>query len=110
MQSVARLVRTHSRSGIMKRFQRRHLALSAAAAAAVSVSFLSSASAATDVWTGASGIDGNWNTLGNWGTGVPASGDALIFDGANTTSVNNDTGFTINGITFNATAGAFTVS
>src|SRR2546423_9535493 len=74
---------------VMKRFQRKHLVLAAAAAAAISSAFASRASAATDVWTGNSGVDTNWNTSGNWVTGVPALGGALGFAGTKTRSHNN---------------------
>ncbi|HEX9046663.1 MAG TPA: autotransporter-associated beta strand repeat-containing protein, partial [Verrucomicrobiae bacterium] len=69
--------------------------------------------AGNDTWTGA-GADANWNTAGNW-TGAntpPVAGDSLFFDGVlNTAAVNNIAANTaFSAVTFNATAGAFTLS
>src|SRR2546421_9391080 len=72
------------------------------------------ARAATDTWIGG-GADANWNTLGNWnavtGNAPPQANDSLVFDGtANLTTSNNIAANTqFNGITFNSTAGAFTL-
>jgi len=65
---------------------------------------------AANLWDGG-GADGNWNTAANWDNDtVPTSPAALTFDGSvQLTNTNNLTGFTANGITFNATAGAFVV-
>jgi fibronectin-binding autotransporter adhesin len=61
-------------------------------------------------WQGG-GADNNWTTTANWvGGQIANTGQQLIFDGTNTTSVNNTSAFTLNNITFNATAGAFTLS
>jgi autotransporter-associated beta strand protein len=71
------------------------------------------AASGNDIWTG-SGADANWNTAGNWmgANTPPVAGDSLFFDGIlNTTAANNIAANTaFNGITFNATAGAFTLS
>jgi hypothetical protein len=66
---------------------------------------------AADTWTGNSSTQ--WNAAGNWtgGNAPPNSGDALIFDGSNTTSNNNfTTTYIVNSITFNSTAGAFSIT
>jgi fibronectin-binding autotransporter adhesin len=77
--------------------------------------------AATDTWTGAdAGPSTDWATGDNWlysaGTGPVASGDSLIFTGTNgsgstllTNSLTNS-GFLINGITFNAGSPAYIMS
>ncbi len=61
-------------------------------------------------WTGGGG-DNNWTTAGNWGGAAPISPEALIFAGTTRLAPTNDfaalTQF--NGITFDATAGAFTL-
>ena len=77
-------------------------ALSALAALAIT----SQTSADTHTWTGAT--DGDWNDVGNWDIGIPATtGDDLIFSGTSNTITNNDlTGIRLNGIQFsNTTAG-----
>jgi fibronectin-binding autotransporter adhesin len=68
------------------------------------------ASAANDTWTGG-GLDNNWMTAGNWGGTAPMASDSLIFDGIANTTTNNDfaTNTQFSGITFAATAGAFTL-
>jgi autotransporter-associated beta strand protein len=64
----------------------------------------------SDTWLGAS-ADANWQTSGNW-VELPAAGDPLFFDGSlqlsNTNNYANGTQF--GGITFNSTAGAFTLN
>ena len=78
------------------------------------ISATSVAQAATDTWIGG-GLDANWNTSGNWnnitGNAPPVANDSLVFDGtANLTTSNNIAANTqFNGITFNSTAGAFTL-
>ena len=61
-------------------------------------------------WTGGGG-DNNWTTAGNWGGAAPISPEALIFAGTTRLAPTNDfaalTQF--NGITFDGTAGAFTL-
>jgi fibronectin-binding autotransporter adhesin len=70
-----------------------------------------SAMAFADTWTGA-GSDNNWMTAVNWGGTQPTPLDSLIFAGTTRlTPTNNfptDTAFT--NLTFNAGAGAFTLS
>ena len=69
-----------------------------------------SAQAANRTWTGG-GADNNWNTATNWGGTAPVANDLLFFDGTtrltNTNNIAANTAF--NGITFNSTAGAFTL-
>lgn len=62
-------------------------------------------------WDGA-GEDNNWSTALNWGGTAPLAGDALFFGGTiRLTPANNLTADTLfAGITFNADAGAFTLS
>ena len=50
-------------------------------------------------------------TAGNWGGTAPMASDSLIFDGIANTTTNNDfaANTQFNGITFAATAGAFTL-
>ena len=70
----------------------------------------STAFATPDTWVGGSG--NNWSTAANWQSGVaPVSGDDLFFDGNNTTA-NYDlaNGLVFSNLTFNGTAGAFTLS
>ena len=68
------------------------------------------ASAASNTWTGG-GADSNWMTGLNWGGVAPVANDTLTFDGnTNTTTNDNFAANTqFNGITFAATAGAFTL-
>ncbi len=57
------------------------------------------ASAATIIWSSASGTDTNWSTLGNWVGGIPGPGDDVKFftagAAADTNTINNvaDAGF-----------------
>jgi fibronectin-binding autotransporter adhesin len=69
-----------------------------------------SARAATEIWTGASST--LWNNLNNWNpTVVPANGDSLVFSSAGAGNLsNNISGLTVAGISFDPTAGAFTLS
>ena len=70
------------------------------------------ASAADITWLG-NGGDDNWSTGSNWSSGASASpNDNLFFDGTNRLTPSNDTaaGTAYNGITFNPTAGAFTLA
>ncbi|MCX6874662.1 MAG: autotransporter-associated beta strand repeat-containing protein [Verrucomicrobia bacterium] len=64
-------------------------------------------------WTGTTGPTYNWNTASNWGGTLPVSTRALIFDTSNGLTTNSND-FAANkqfrGITFQATAGAFTLS
>src|SRR5215208_4239511 len=67
--------------------------------------------AADKIWDGDGGALNTWSNGANWNADtVPAFGDSLIFDG--TSGLANVNDFTAdvslyNGITFNATAGAF---
>jgi autotransporter-associated beta strand protein len=63
---------------------------------------------AQTIWDGG-GPDANWSDALNWNNDIaPTYPQALTFDGtANLTTVNDNTGITVNGITFNPTAGAF---
>lgn len=69
------------------------------------------AQAATRSWTGG-GADGNWSTASNWDGTAPVENDALAFGGsarlANINDLAADT--RLNGITFVAGAGAFSLS
>lgn len=71
---------------------------------------LAPATAADLTWTGATNADwsdANWNG----GTPVDSGADTLTFAGSTNLATNNDlTGFTAQGITFAATAGAFTLA
>ena len=69
-----------------------------------------SAEAANRTWNGG-GADNNWNTAANWGGTAPVANDLLFFDGTTRlTKTNNiSANTTFNGITFNSTAGAFTL-
>lgn len=68
---------------------------------------------ADNTWDGG-GADGNWSTLANWGGDTtPVSPTALSFGGGLQLASNNDlftAGTVFNGITFNAGAGAFTLT
>lgn len=72
--------------------------------------------AATATWDGG-GADPNWSNPQNWvGDVAPVSGDDLVFAGTVQTTCTNDLdtanggSFQVNSITFDATAGSFTVS
>ena len=57
-------------------------------------------------WTGG-GANNNWSTSGNWNT-APSFPCALLFAGSTQLTNNNDnTGITVDGITFDSAAGAF---
>jgi autotransporter-associated beta strand protein len=75
------------------------------------------ADAQPPTWTGEQPGNGvgsrDWDKAKNWlNNDVPATGDALIFAGTNrlTDNTNNFNNYTFNGITFNNSAGAFTLS
>jgi len=65
---------------------------------------------AANVWDGG-GTDSYWNTGANWDNNIaPAFPAALTFSGGTRlTNTNNLSGKTVNGFTFDAAAGAFTV-
>jgi autotransporter-associated beta strand protein len=66
----------------------------------------------TKTWSGASGVNYNWNTAGNWvEAAVPATGDDLVFPTVSAgryNSTNNISGLTLHLMTF--TAGGYSVS
>ena len=64
---------------------------------------------ATLTWNGGGGANGNWNDSANWGgSGIPANGYTLVFQGASgLNSTNNISGLTLNQVEFNA--GGFTL-
>jgi autotransporter-associated beta strand protein len=71
-------------------------------------------SAGNDTWNGA-GADANWGTALNWSAASanrpPLSGDTLFFDGSSQLNAsNNFTSYTVAGLTFNPTAGAFVLT
>jgi autotransporter-associated beta strand protein len=68
-------------------------------------------SMAQAIWTGG-GINPNWSTAGNWNNNaVPIFPIGLTFAGAAGLNNNNDlSGITVNGITFDAAAGAFVLN
>ena len=72
----------------------------------------SDATAATRTWTG-NGSDVQWKNPLNWDGGLafPATGDSLLFSGANGLTNTNDfaNGTLFNGISFDNSAGAFTL-
>jgi autotransporter-associated beta strand protein len=71
------------------------------------------AAAASRIWNGGSATDNNALTAANWTTSVaPKVGDTLVFDGSTRLAPNNDlpADTILGGITFNSTAGAFTLS
>ena len=68
--------------------------------------------AATATWTGG-GADDNWTNLLNWGGTAPVANDSLVFAGTTrlNPNINNFAANTqFNGLTFNAGAGAFTLT
>ena len=68
-------------------------------------------SAQTYTWTGLATPDPNWSTAGNWDT-APLSDTTntlIVLTGGLNTNTVVDTNFGINSLTFNATAGTFTV-
>lgn len=88
-------------------------AVLAAATAAVLAPVLSPAHAENKSWTGDSLIDDNFSSGANWNnTTPPINGDALFFAGTDRLTPLNDIlgGPLYTGITFNADAGAFTLS
>ncbi len=82
----------------------KHLLAAVAGVSALS-SLLSSAEAASRIWSGG-GTDNNWSTAGNWGGTAPKAGDTLTFGG--TIGLNNTNDLTaysnLNGITFSSGA------
>jgi len=70
-----------------------------------------SASAATKTWNGNAAPDAHWSVAANWNAAV-SGGDTLIFSGLTNLSAVNDftPGTSFGGLTFDAGAGAFTLS
>jgi autotransporter-associated beta strand protein len=72
---------------------------------------IAAACPAADVWTGAS--DGVWSNGANWLSGsAPANNDTadIQLDGSTNTTITLDADWSVNSLTFTATAGAFTVN
>jgi hypothetical protein len=67
--------------------------------------------AKTTRWIGLGGDD-NFSTAGNWNNGAPVAGDTLEFAGTTRLTPINDlpADSAINGITFIAAAGSFSIS
>jgi len=68
--------------------------------------------AATLSWSGAGGVNANWNNSANWGfVGTPATGDTLIFPSGqpNLVNTNNILGLTLNRISFAGGAGGYVI-
>ena len=62
------------------------------------------------VWNGAGGND-NWSTSPNWAGGAaPGTGDSVTFAGTTRLTPSMDANFSLTGVTFNSTAGSFTVA
>ncbi len=69
--------------------------------------------AATLSWSGASPTTSNWSDIQNWGfAGTPATGDILIFPGAQPrlANVNDIASLTVSEIRFVGTSGGYTIS
>ena len=60
------------------------------------------------IWNGAAG-NGNWSPGTNWST-APANGNNLVFSGTTQTSTSNNSLTSVGAITFDGTAGAFSLS
>jgi len=72
-----------------------------------SVSFTyTNVAASVGIWTG-DGADNNWGTSGNW-NGLPTYPTNLLFAGSTRlTNTNDNSGITVDNLTFDAAAGAF---
>src|SRR5881397_1760031 len=71
-----------------------------------------SAQAANETWS-LSGTDNNWATATNWSTTAPVNNDSITFQsGVPTFSIlnNNISSLTLNGITYNSGAAAYTIN
>ena len=68
-------------------------------------------SARADNWTG-NGADNLWGTANNWDAGAPTTGSLLNFTGTNNLSTSNNiaSGTVFGGITFDTSAGSFTLA
>ena len=92
--------------------RRQPLRIFISALAILSLVGVSPLQAATRTWDGGVADDANWTTSTNWSTDVaPVAGDDLIFTGTNDLSTNNDfaADSIFNSITFDASAGVFTL-
>jgi autotransporter-associated beta strand protein len=80
--------------------------------AIASANLVVSGSGMSPLWDGGSASGSDWSDFLNWSGVALASGDALIFDGNARLNNTNDTtaGTTYSNITFNSTAGAFTLN
>src|SRR5881409_3160682 len=81
------------------------------AACTAVVATTAGASAAIQTWNGG-GADDNWTSSANWLSGAaPVAGDALVFDGLQRLTPNNNfaAASSFTGIGFAATAGGFTL-
>ena len=108
---------TSAPSPIMKSISAKFIPrLPLAALAALAIFALQPARSATDTWSTAPG-SGAWGTAGNWSdvaNNFPASGDSLVF-GATTITSDTDnlmtpSTYNIAGITFTASAPAYTIN
>ncbi|BCU78397.1 hypothetical protein [Luteolibacter sp. LG18] len=68
----------------------------------------SEVAAATATWSGISSA--NWSDAGNWDVLPNATGDTLVFAGSSNLSTSNDLVTGVAGLTFDASAGAFTLA
>src|SRR5271163_4511452 len=88
------------------------LSLAALAVVQVAIPKTASAAVATDTWNGST--NATWTAVGSWTSGndPPQTGDSLFFTGttAGTNSVDNDSGLSINNLTFNSGSKSFTLS
>ncbi len=60
------------------------------------------------IWKGAAG-NGNWSSGSNWSS-TPANGNNLVFSGTSQTATSNNSLTSVGAITFDATAGSFSLS
>ncbi len=60
------------------------------------------------IWKGAAG-NGNWSSGSNWSS-APANGNNLVFSGTSQTTTSNNSLTSVGAITFDATAGSFSLS
>jgi len=66
---------------------------------------------ASEVWNGNATPNNNWGAAANWVSGfVPGTGDLVTFDGTRQLTANLETNYTVAGLTFAATAGAFNLT
>jgi len=81
-------------------------------AIAICLAAAGTATAATRTWNGGAVPDGNWLTAGNWNGVAPTTDDVLVFTGGTQTATTNNysPGTPFNNVSFNATAGAFSLN